>query len=250
MKADVRRYRSWAPDDVMWTEWAKPVLFMNSSSRADDVIIPELKWIKEVYDDTMVIVDLPGAKSVEEGLALARLGYRPVPLYNGVCSPKGNTALVDTRELAKALNKGAEELDRLTIKADAPPAFLLDFNRMQGQKKKPGSFDNRWCVFAQDMPSALLLKKNGIQRVVVQTYDVQNDLAHILHRYHQQGIQICRYRFGKLQELPVAKPSRFKSILYRYKTITGLTRNAAGGFGGMIPEPTQSSSGTRYYGIG
>ena len=29
----------------------------------------------------------------------------------------------------------------------------------------------------------------------------------------------------------------------------GLTRNAAGGFGGTVPEPTQTSGG-RHYGIG
>jgi hypothetical protein len=31
--------------------------------------------------------------------------------------------------------------------------------------------------------------------------------------------------------------------------MAGLTRNAAGGFGGFIPEPSQASGG-RYYGIG
>ena len=31
----------------------------------------------------MLIVDLPGKMGVLEGLGLAKLGYRPLPLYNG-----------------------------------------------------------------------------------------------------------------------------------------------------------------------
>lgn len=35
------------------------------------------------------------------------------------------------------------------------------------------------------------------------------------------------------------------------KTIGGLMRNATGGFGGVVAEPTQSNgSGARFYGLG
>ena len=42
-------------------------------------------------------------------------------------------------------------------------------------------------------------------------------------------------------EMTVPKPSRFKSVFYRFKVIFGLTWNAAGGFGGQIPEQSSGS---------
>ena len=38
----------------------------------------------------------------------------------------------------------------------------------------------------------------------------------------------------------VPRPSAFKSAVRRLFAMLGFKRNAAGGFGGMIPEPSQS----------
>ena len=40
----------------------------------------------------------------------------------------------------------------------APPAFLLDSDRMKAPAPDPGRFDNRWLVFPQDFPSAAFLR--------------------------------------------------------------------------------------------
>ncbi|MBZ0136891.1 MAG: hypothetical protein K8I27_11005 [Planctomycetes bacterium] len=42
-------------------------------------------------------------------------------------------------------------------------------------------------------------------------------------------------------EIRVNKPSMFKLGWYRFLAAMGLKRNSTGGFGGRIPEPSQSS---------
>jgi hypothetical protein len=127
---------------------------------------------------------------------------------------------------------------------------MLDSKRMTGSGKQPGTYDNRWCVFPQDMPSAAFLVKQGIHKIVVRSAGIQNDLSHILHRYQDERIEIYLCTGKELERVPIVKPSNYKSLSYRFRVIFGLTRNGAGGFGGRIPEPTQGSSGVRYYGFG
>jgi hypothetical protein len=213
--------------------------------------IPETSWVENLDRQTMLIVDLPGRSGVIESLALARLGYRPVPLYNGV-DGRASSMVVEVGEIATALFDGADVLTTYDISPEAPPVFMLDSNRMNGRGKQPGTYDNRWCVFPQDMPSAAFLLNAGIRRVIVCSDGIQNDLSHILLRYQKENIQICLCTGAgeEIMEISVVKPSRFKSLSYRFGVVMGLTRNAAGGFGGRIPEPTQSSSRGRYYGFG
>lgn len=251
MRSNLETYKIWAPDGSIWTQWAKPVLFIREPDFPGgfDLEIPDIEWNRNVDIGTMIIVDLPGHRGVLEALALARLGYRPVPLYNGV-SPQ-HSGIVNVNDIVKALYKGADYLATYYILPDAPPVFMLDYNRMTGNGKEPGKFDNRWCVFPQDMPSAAFLLKQGINKVIVRSNTIQNDLSHILCRYKEAGIEICICRGEEVKEVPVVKPSRFKSLSYRFRVILGLTRNASGGFGGWIPEPQESrSSGVRYYGYG
>lgn len=246
-----RTYRIWAPDDTLWTQWAKPILFAHSpQSEPRPYTLPPVSWAPHPDGYTAVISDQPGEDGVLEGLALAQLGYRPVPLYNGVPAPNSQAMSVNVNGIINVLYSGAGLLSDMPLKSDAPPAFLLDANRMNGQAKQPGRFDNRWCVFPQDMPSADFMLSQGIGQVFVHAVSVPNDLTHILRRYQEKGIRILHFRgYGAVRELDVIRPSRFKGLMYRFRTMLGLTRNAAGGFGGKIPEPTQSS-GERFYGVG
>lgn len=252
MRSNLETYKIWAPDDALWTQWAKPVLFIHHPGHVNNyqLDIPEIKWIRSVERNTMIICDLPSKSGVLEALALARLGYRPVPLYNGVNGQTSST-IVKVNDIVWSLYKGADALSACSIRTDAPPVFMLDSNRMTGRGKQPGTFDNRWCVFPQDMPSATFLIEAGISKVIVRADSIQNDLSHILCRYENEGLSIYLCDGEEPRKIPVTQPSRFKSLSYRFKVIAGLTRSATGGFGGMIPEPTQSSSsGVRYYGYG
>ncbi len=253
MRNSLVTYSIWAPDGALWTAWAKPVLFaLPPPGGADFAEEIDSRWLLAADYSTMIIVDLPGERGVREGLSLARLGYRPVPLYNGVAGPAGHS-LLDVDGIARALFAGADELAQAPLRPDSPPAFLLDSKRMSDAGNKQGKYDNRWCVFPQDMPSAAFLMKNGIKRVIVRTDDdrIASDLAHILCRYQEQGISVS-ISCGEagIKPVTVVRPTRFRSWLYRMSVIFGLKRNAAGGFGGMVPEPMQSGSGGRYYGVG
>ena len=261
MKQNIETYKIWAPEGSKWADWAKPVLF--AAIKGDQQFLgkglasPQIKWISELQRDTVIIVDLPDKEGVEEGLALARLGWRPVPLYNGV-NPKPGFAgigVIDTQpfavlemqDLETALYQGGKLLQTIEIPLDAPPAFLLDSRRMYETGKLPGYYDNRWCVFPQDMPSADYLLKNNIKNIIVRSGRITDDLSHILLRYRDRGIDIFLCD-GENPPAPAAvyKPSKFKSMAYRLSVMAGLRRNAAGGFGGRIPDP-QSSTGV-YHG--
>ena len=248
-------YKIWAPDDAEWTAWAKPVLFASlftntSYLTGDGLNIPETPVLHD--SRTMIIVDLPGRQSVEEALAFARKGYRPVPLYNGVMGE--GKKLVDVVELGNALYKGAAILKSIPLNSNAPPVFMLDNNRM-AENRVPGAYDNRWCIFQQDMPSAEYLKDRGMNKIVVRTVRyIQTDLERILYDYQKNGIALLILQNNA--NLPTAMTARKQSLgkewAYRLKVTTGLKRNAAGGFGGKIPDAYESNSGSGrgYYGIG
>ena len=252
-RGNITAYKNWAPDGVLWTEWTKPVLFadIENIDWSAKVEIPEINWIETVAADTAIILDLPGKTGVAEGMALARMGYRPVPLYNGVncksSKPAGaasvsktfsnnvvasiHTQLVNSQEIAEALFACANEIAALNIEDDAPPVFMLDSNRMKGVTTY-GMYDNRWRVFPQDMPSAAFLRQQGIKKIIVRTESIQKDLTHILFRYQEHGIPI-RHCGENGQTRVIRIPWFLKGLFYRFGAISGLFRNAAGGFGGV-----------------
>jgi len=245
-------YKIWAPENSIWTVWAKPVLFANTAASACTLNMPAVNWLSSelVQSDTMIIIDLPGKDGVEEGLALAKVGYRPVPLYNGVNGPNPDIMMVDVREIVAALFQGADMLFTINerIQKNALPVFLLDSNRLKEKTKTQGKYDNRWCIFPQDMPSAAFLTNQGIKKIIVRSKTIQDDLSQILSRYMQQGIKIylCDYS-NEIKEAKISKPSMFKNLFYRFSVISGLTRNPTGGFGGDIPIRNTYSSGGVYY---
>lgn len=236
----------WAPADAVWSRWAKPVLFAEPSSPQpsaaaplEPLAIPDLRL--PLDSQTAVIVDLPGARSVQTGLALARQGYRPVPLFNG---GHHGSALVSTAPILSPLQSGAAELARRSLSPEAPPAFLLDALRLaSGVQASPGMFDNRWIVFPQDFPSANYLRSRNIRRVLLLagggTPQPAADLAHVLLRWQEGGLELFTLdldsAFSSQQPLKVVKPSGFRQLWYATLAMMGLRRSSAGGFGAIIP---------------
>ena len=240
-------YKIWAPEGTAWADWAKPVLFasLTGTRQATNTEIQVTPPALMPDRKTMVILDLPGVQGVEEALGLAAGGFRPVPLYNGVMGD--GMALVDVKPLGRALYSGADILRTMTLPADAPPVFLLDSNRLEGTRI-PLSFDNRWCVFPQDMPSARYLKSKGIEKVILRSEKLLHDLSRVLYEYQEAGLTLYisanddRY----LRTLSVKKRHFIDDLAYRLRTTMGLKRNAAGGFGSKIPPPYESSGGGYY----
>jgi len=244
-------YKVWTPEDVPWSPWVKPILFTQVGEVTGTLNLlgewqqTDMNGIPPASKKKAVVVDLSGVESVRVGMGLAARGYRPVPLYN---ARSGFSSVVNMTPILRALVEATQELERLSIGADAPPTFLIDADRLRGLAS-PGLLDNRWMVFPQDFPSALFLQARQIEHVILvrQHSDwPQEDLMHILARWQEAGIGIWRTvpeSISPPERMTVVRPSQFRSLWYRALAIMGLRRNNAGGFGSIVPEPSSSGSG-------
>lgn len=198
-------YKIWAPYGKKWVDWVRPVPFveMNFYSKMynySDFTISDISYVDETCTDTAVIVDLPGMESVKEGLALAKVGFRPIPIFNGTAEQPGARATVDNQSSGIALAFAADILVGTDIKDEALPAFLTDRNRLQRYKMDVSVFDNSWDVYPQDLPSAEYLLNNGIRKVMVVSPSIARDLKKILYDYQKKKIEIYltdRYEMPK-----------------------------------------------------
>ena len=244
----------WAPPASIWSPWAKPVLFAAEPTyeplpaglaRADSYALAALAepW----KSNTALIVDLPGDKSVHAGLTLARQGYRPVPLYN-LCGGSGE--VVRTGPILRALADAAPRLQQIQLPDDAPPAFLLDSDRLApGQVVNPGKFDNRWVVFPQDFPSATFLQSRRVARVLILTLkhgNIYTDLRYVLQPWQKADLELATcdpsvsmqpqpLNLNSLRSLvPMMWQRMF--MFFRFE----LRSNYRGGFGAVVPKPSSS----------
>src|SRR5215475_108445 len=133
----------WAPENSIWSRWAKPVLFAHLDSALSYIPVTsaptDVSWSPPSDKRVAIVLDLPAADGVLMGLALAGQGYRPLPLYNALPLPFGETLLspatisrvaaVDVLPIISVLRTGAKLLAELKLPSDAPPTFLLDANR-------------------------------------------------------------------------------------------------------------------------
>jgi hypothetical protein len=251
-------YNLWAPKDSIWSNWAKPLLFADSSyddlatASSPDWRLLNIPRAPAAGSGTAVVVDLPGLDSVKVGMALTQNGYRPVPLFNGAPGPalSGPFPLVDVYPIVRALHGVANDLAALQLPPNAPPAFLLDANRFAGSNfPSPGHFDNRWCAFPQDFPSANFLLSQNIRSVLLvqkTSTTPQRDLSHVLMAWQETGIQILSCGEEDASQptpIQVQKPYNFRSLWYRAMVVAGLRRNSAGGFGAVIPIPNSGGGG-------
>lgn len=191
-------YKIWAPKDVAWADWVRPVPFVAIDSLDKtfegtplNSTIPIVEYESELNQHTAVIVDLPGDESIRMGIALGKLGVRPIPIYNGTLAQQGARATVNSGTISAALVRWALDLEVLKLTPEAPPAFLIDRNRLNRYKLEEAVYDNSWDVYPQDMPSAQYIKDKGIKRVlVVGGRSVARDLKKILKAYQDKGIQL------------------------------------------------------------
>jgi hypothetical protein len=235
----------------------KPVLFAHVvAPRPAPLIgppVPDVAWAPRADGRTAIVVDLPDEAGVHMGMALARIGYRPIPLYNAAPATGPELsfglppALVEVRPILWALREFGPELASLKLPAGAPPVFLLDANRRTGRGPAlPGRFDNRSVSFPTDFPGANVLQHRDVCEVVIvqsQTSAPESDLAHTLRRWQDAGIAIRIKRTdiaGPPAPSHVAAPRWYRWIGYRLGVLLRLRRSPLGGFGGTLPEPSGS----------
>jgi hypothetical protein len=237
-------YRIWAPAESPWSPWVKPLLFAHlPPTFLEDAPLDavDIDWAPSPGKSALVI-DVDGPAAVAMGAALAARGYWPVPLFNG-CPGPGEIVPVDP--ILRALGRATRSLRGLRPRPDAPPVFLSDVRRSSGSgTTTAGRFDNRWALLVQDLPSAARLAERGIEQVVVHAPLLSADLSHVLRRWQDAGIRIARVIPGErtASAVEIARPHRYRSWLYRFGLLAGLRRNAAGGFGVMVPAYNPSLS--------
>ena len=189
-------YKIWAPFDAKWTDWVRPVPFVQIDDEDFKVYIngnfdiPKINYINKLKKDTAIIVDLPEHYSINEGIALAKIGYRPIPVFNGTAETKGAKATVDNHAVETGLIWGGIELQKIELDKNAPPVFLTDSNRLNRYKLDISIFDNSWDLYHQDLPSAEYFLKNGINKIIVRGNRFNRDLKKILYRHQEKGIKI------------------------------------------------------------
>lgn len=186
-------YRIWAPAGKRWVDWVRPVPFVamkeyKKQYSISDFTLPAIGFVEKAEADTAIVVDLPGADSVKMGLALAKVGFRPIPIYNGTAEQNGARATVDNQSAGAALMLGAAQLQQIELPEDAPPAFLTDSNRMQRFKMEQSLFDNSWDVYHQDLPTAEYLIQHGIRKIIIVGETFSKDLRKIFYPFRKKGI--------------------------------------------------------------
>ena len=215
-------YEIWIGNSPKWANWVRPALFVmcgcNESSAdvenyAISFDIPEVLYADALSKNTAVFVDRYGYCGINEGLALAKMGYCPIPLYNGTNEQKGAVALVDNHSTEAALLWGATVLQGIEIDPDAPPVFLLDTNRRHRYKSDISLYDNSWDLYEQDIPSVEYFLANGICKILIVGDKIHKDLKLIFHKFQKKGIS---FFFTEGFEEP--KPVRIrKPILFLFR---------------------------------
>lgn len=188
-------YQIWAPDGARWVNWARPVSFVTIENSAQmkpaaPFMPSNSLQISQLKKETGVIIDLPSNESIKEGIALAQVGWRPIPLFNGTKAQKNAFCLVDTQPIENALVWGASELEKIQLPLNAPPAFLLDSNRLHRHKMNVSVFDNSWDIYDQDLPTAEYFIHMGIHKILLHAEKPHKDLTKILYKYQKKGLKI------------------------------------------------------------
>ena len=201
-------YKIWSPKDVKWVQWVRPVPFI-SLERGN---IKENKYfieytnisIDKYLKDTAIFVDLEGHLSIQYGISLSRVGYRPIPVFNGTDSQNGVRGILNNELLESSLISGGLKLKNIELKSDANPAFLLDNLRINRYRQNNSIFDNSWDLYGQDIPSCEYFKNNGINKIIIVSDRLQHDLRNIFLKFNNIEFYITD-GFSQIKEIKIKK---------------------------------------------
>lgn len=116
---------------------------------------------------------------------------------------------VNNHAIEIGLIQGASELKKMKIEENAPPAFLLDSNRMNRLKMNVSVFDNSWDIYDQDLPTAEYFIKNDINKIIVRGEKLNKDLKRILYKFQKKKIKIFFTNgYETPKEVYIKKPSK------------------------------------------
>ena len=186
-------YKIYAPYNTKWTQWVRPVPFVAidtyNRQPVGNWLDRKVMFIEKYEEDTAIFVDLPGKESIELGIELAKIGYRPIPLFNGTDEQENSQATTDTYLIESCLINGSKKLEKINLHKEANPAFLLDSFRTNRYRAKESIFDNSWDLYKHDIPSVEYFKQNGIRKIIVVGNRIQRDLRKIFFEFQDAEIE-------------------------------------------------------------
>ena len=185
-------FKTFAPEGAKWTEWVRPVPFVAidkyNRKPISNWVDRKIIFIKKYEKNTAIFIDLPGVESIEFGITLADMGYRPIPLFNGTDEQVGSKATTDTYLIENCLINGYNKLKNISLENDANPTFLLDSLRTNRYRARESIFDNSWDLYKQDIPTPNYFLENGITKIIVVGNKIQRDLRKIFFEFQKKGI--------------------------------------------------------------
>ena len=156
------------------------------------------------YDNTIVIIDLPGVESIQYGLQLFwQVGLQPIPMFNAVVGQytDGRTDVVDNKPIIDSLAASAYVLNTNNNPPSPYASFLLDYNRDNSRFYGTDVYDNRWNITANDMPDSQYLQDANVKKVLYITKGTpHNDIAEILSTYKKSGLDVQIYQNGNFAD--------------------------------------------------
>lgn len=209
-------YKIYAPMGAKWTQWVRPVPFVAidkyNRKPIGNWMDRRIMFLEQYEKDTAIFIDLLGEESIELGISLAYMGYRPIPIFNGTDEQRFSQGTTNTYLVERSLIVGSEKLKGINISNDANPAFLLDSSRMNRYRGKESIFDNSWDIYKQDIPSVEYLKNSGIAKIIVVGNKINKDLRKIFFEFQNKGIEIYLTN-GYLPKKKVILKKTFKEKL-------------------------------------
>ncbi len=217
----------WLKAAGRWSQFLKPSLFVAPPSEVKPVAPPDVAtpWLP-TGGDTAVIVELPPEESVAIGVALGKLGWCVVPLFN---TTHGERELIPTWPMVRALYSATRSLPEAPT---GPPVFLSSSERAALRSANDGEYDNGWYLFASDFPSAELFKSRGITRILVVTHsDLARDLQDALAGYGELELQKVKPSFATAEPIQLHRGRVIRALAGFGRA---LSRNSDGSFGRKI----------------
>ena len=224
-------FSRWRSAAGKWAHFIKPSLLVADAADTptEPLQVPELSWLTPASVRALV-VDLPAKEAVQFGIALARMNWAVVPMFN---TTSGAAEVRPTAALISTLRAAALELP---VNTAGPPAFLIDRERQTLGRPAlaDGDFDNRWYVFESDFPSEAFLIANGVTRLSIVTRDksIGADLRDALASFREIERDLVDAETGGQTPFPKARPRPIRLVAAWAR---GIERNPDGTFGRRRP---------------
>ncbi len=208
------------------------------------------QWVRP---DTLVLLDLPDGATIEVGSILMRQGAQFISTFDHWPMSQSNVSarpVIDSIELINKMYTLAPKVRQLrqTLSPDAAPIWLCDSRRLgtSGRSPSPGTFDNRYYIDDSILPGVKTLKKGGIRRIVHFNEKLSSeplpDLVPFILDAHNAGIALEKVSLD--EESTWVRPQIMKPPFKRRLPIRGFRRSDMGGFGQMVPVPSEGSYGS------